>query len=300
MGSCNSKTLTRSGLIKLVDKRNAVKFICDEHREIMDIKVEGTFCARSFAENLENSQLEKEETWFKHNRVILSEETSSSNYINASYIDGFKRPRAYIVTRTPDSQKTICNFWKMILEHQTEIIVMLNKSEENGDGISYWNPEEGSSLQYGKLTIKTFKIHENYHPSFQITSLLVTHEDGKMLYVSHFLFKNWQRDDILPSERDFLDLLFMARLYDRSAGTSIALSGYKSPIVVHCSDGLQRSMVFCVVDISISRILKLDKVNLFSIVSKLRQDRYNCLYDPNDYGFCYLALYCYSTYYMQE
>ncbi|AAZ30024.1 PTP3 [Bracoviriform indiense] len=298
MGSWNSKTLTRNGLIRVVEKRNAVKFICNEHKEIMDIKVEGTFCTRPFAENLENSQLDKEEMWFEHSRVFLSEETSSSNYINASYIDGFRRPKAYIVTRTPDSEKTTCNFWKMIWEHQTEMIVMLNKSEENGDGISYWNPEEGSSLQCGKLRIKTSKIHQNHHPSFQITSLLVTHEDGVKLFVNHFLFKNWQRDDILPPECDFLDLLFMARLYDQSAGSSVALKGYKSPIVVHCSDGLHRSMVFCAMDISISRILNLGKVNLCSIVSKLRQDRYNCLYDPNHYGFCYLALYYYCTYYV--
>ncbi|XP_063242376.1 tyrosine-protein phosphatase non-receptor type 9-like [Bacillus rossius redtenbacheri] len=298
MGGWNSKTLTCNGLIKLVEKRNAVEIIYDEHKEIMNMEVEGTLSALTSAEHLENSQPEKEEMWFEHSRVILSEETSSSNYINASYIDGFKRPKAYIVTRTPDSEATTRNFWKMIWEHQTEIIVMLNKSDENGNGISYWNPEEGSSVDSGKLKIQTIKVHETHHPKFQITSLLVTHEDGDELYVNHFLFKDWQRDDISPSECDFLDLVFMSRLYDRSAGTSVILKAYKSPIVVHCSDGLQRSMVFCAIDISISRILKLGKVNLYSIVSKLRQDRYNCLYDANDYGFCYLALYYYSMFYM--
>ncbi|CAH2100782.1 unnamed protein product [Euphydryas editha] len=175
--------------------------------------------------------------------------------------------------------------------------IVLDLPEENQYGASFWNSDEESLLQVGKLSIKKFRAHQN-HPSFEIMSVLITHEDGATLQVSQFLFKNWQRQDVSPSECDVLDLIFMAHLYNESAVTPETLKGFKSPVVVHCSDGLQRSMVFCTVDIGISSISNRGKVNLYSIVSNLRKERYNCLYDANDYGMCYLLLYYYCMFYM--
>nr|ACE75457.1 protein tyrosine phosphatase [Glyptapanteles indiensis] len=297
MGSRNTKTLNREDLTKIPYEKNVVDFIYREHEEIINRKVDGTFGASISAGNLGDTPCEKGELCFDHNRVVLSEETGSSNYINASYIDGFEHSKAYITTATPDSEKKICNFWKMIWEHQTEIIVMLNEPDENEKGVFYWNLEERSTLYCGKLNIETLYVQRLY-PGHVITKLIMTHEDGGSLIVDHFLYKNWQRVDILPSERDFLDLVNMIRLYNRFAETPESVKGNRSPIVVHCSDGQERSMAFCCIDVSISQILKTGKVNLSAIVSRLNKERFNCLHYPNHYCFCYSVFYHYFTFFM--
>nr|ACE75169.1 protein tyrosine phosphatase [Glyptapanteles flavicoxis] len=295
MGSRNSKTLTRDGVSKLIKGTDGVKIMIQEHKEIMNMNVKGTFTAAITTGCLETTRKDAERLCFDHSRVVLSEETGTNSYINASYINGFNRPKAYITTTTPDSEETICNYWKMIWEHQTKIIVTFQESEDSVDGISYWNPEVGSTLQFGKLRIETYRIINN-HPSFQITNLLIKDEDEHTLFVYQFLFTKWQQVNISPPPSEFIDLLFMVRVYNQSSGEPVSLEGYNSPMVVHCSDGLRRSMVFCAIDIAISSISETGEVNLYSIVSKLRKDKYNCLYKVNDYCFCYIAVYHYITF----
>lgn len=297
MGCLNSKTLSRKGLVKFVEKSNAAEIIHSEHQEIINKEDSGTSSALVFTENFRKSQSAEEEFCFENTRVVISDETKLFIPTNASYIDGFKDPDAYIVTRTPDSNSTTEKFWRMIWIHKTEIIVMLDRQEENWYGASFWDPDTESSLQFGKLNIKKFKTHQN-HSSFDILRVEVTHEDVGTLHVNYFIFRNWQRLNEAPLECELIDLIFMTRLYNQSAVTPESLKGFKSPIVIHCSDGLQRSMVFCAVDIGISAIIERGKVNLYSIVSKLRKERYNCLHDVHDYSMCYLLLCYYCAFYM--
>lgn len=292
MGCKNSKVLTPKGLFKVIEKDNAVKFISQEYDEIINMKIEGTFNASMSAENQKETDTNR--LCYDHSRVVLSEEDGSSNYINASYISGYNHPKAYICTKTP-SDLTTGSFWRMVWENKTELIVMLDKHVGNSN--LYWSPEEGATLQFGKLKIKTIKVQPP-HLNFQITQLAVTHEDGGQLKVSHFLYENWLHNDISPSESDFLNLMFMTRLYYQWRPVEGCPAPHKSPIVVHCSDGLGKAMTFCGIDICLSRFLKTGKVDIFSTFSQLRKERFNCLFDINQYFFCYCVLANYFTNYL--
>lgn len=295
MGSKNSKTLSRKGLIKLINKANASKYLCEEHEKIMKMKVQSTFNASVAAKNLTKGR------YFDHSRLILQDEAGNSeHYINASYITGFKHPKEYIASPAP-LETTSSDFWRMVWEHKSRLIVMLCKFIENGRSqcYRYWSSVEGTTVQFGQLRIKTVKVHSTPF-NFQITSLAVTHEAGGFLRVTHFLFENWEEHDISPSESDFLDLVLMVRLYNRIINLPEFDDGYslyyRSPIIVHCNNGLGRAMTFCAVDISLSRFLETGKVNLFSTVSNLREERYNCLFDVNQYIFCYTVVFHYVNY----
>lgn len=298
MGSTSSKVLTREAIIKLIDSKNSIDYLFEEYIEIRNAKVEASFNACLSAAYFEDSRYE-ERLCFDHNRVVLSEEKGVTDYINASYIDGFQQPKAYIATETPYSEKTICKFWRMIWEHNTEIIVMLNEPSDSEEGSFYWNQEEGGSFQSGELEIKTLKI-QPMCSGLQLTKLVVTHKDEEPLVVNHFLFKNWRQSYISPPNGDLLELVLMVRLYSENSVKQYALGGCKSPLVIQCSDGAGRSMTFCAIDTSITEFLKTGKVNLFSIMLELQKNRFNSMYQVSHYSICYYVLDKYFRSYQLE
>ena len=84
---------------------------------------------------------------YDHNRVILNALVNGSNsdYINASTVmDHDPRNPAYIITQGPMTH-TVADFWQMVWEQGSVVIVMLSKLSENGYQLChrYW-PEEGS------------------------------------------------------------------------------------------------------------------------------------------------------------
>lgn len=71
---------------------------------------------------------------YDHSRVILDKETdneSSTDYFNANFIEGYKRPNRYIATQGP-IDVTIIDFWRCIWQFKCHQIVMLTNLEESG------------------------------------------------------------------------------------------------------------------------------------------------------------------------
>jgi protein tyrosine phosphatase len=68
--------------------------------------------------------------YFSPNNIFVKG-IEGSDYINASYIDGYRYRNAYIATQGPLNE-TVEDFWRMLWEHNSTIIVMLTKQREMG------------------------------------------------------------------------------------------------------------------------------------------------------------------------
>jgi netrin-G3 ligand len=68
-----------------------------------------------------------------------------SDYINSSFIDGYRYRNAYIATQGP-LMETTEDFWRMLWEQNSTIVVMLTKLQVNSDAALMLNGRINESI----------------------------------------------------------------------------------------------------------------------------------------------------------
>ncbi|RXG72690.1 Receptor-type tyrosine-protein phosphatase N2 [Armadillidium vulgare] len=166
-------------------------------------------CASNIALKPEKCSKERytDITPYDHNRVILNEHTnvSGSNYINASSItDHDPRNPAYIATQGPLAS-TAADFWQLVWEQGSVVIVMLTRLTENGQALChrYW-PEEGSELYH------IYEVHlvseHIWCDDYLVRSFYLKNvRTGETRTVTQFHFLSWPESGIPASTKALLE-----------------------------------------------------------------------------------------------
>ena len=98
---------------------------------------------------------------YDHSRVKLQQldGISGSDYINANYMDGFRKQNAYIATQGPIPE-TFGDFWRMVWEQRCCTIIMMTKLEERTrvKCDQYW-PNRGTET-YGVMHVTLCDVTE--------------------------------------------------------------------------------------------------------------------------------------------
>ncbi|XP_063980237.1 mucin-2-like isoform X2 [Diachasmimorpha longicaudata] len=211
-----------------------------------------------------------------------------SEYINASYVRGPKNATKYYIACQAPIESTVTDFWRMIWEQQSKVIIMLTDLIENGveKCAEYIPPSEITDCHrlFGdyQVTLKKRETKEKYAIS---TLHLKNLENNTYREISHIWYL-WPANGVQTDAAGLIAVLLEARALQR---------GGPVPIVVHCSPGTGRTGTLIALDLGIRQYEITRTVDVPRVVYTIRRDRAGAVQTKEQYAFIYKALNLYAT-----
>uniref|UniRef100_A0A671KTV4 protein-tyrosine-phosphatase n=1 Tax=Sinocyclocheilus anshuiensis TaxID=1608454 RepID=A0A671KTV4_9TELE len=265
-----------------------------EYEELRREQPPGTFTCALAAHNQERNRY-GDVLCLDQTRVRLkARRNERSDYINASFMDGYKQKNAYIGTQGP-LEKTYGDFWRMVWEQSVLVIVMTTRTDEGGRRKcgQYWPKEEGGQEVYGHIAVVNHRVDKQAHYN-QTTLELHNTETFEQRQVTHFQFLSWPDYGVPSSALSLIDFLGAVKHQQQWAvqafGSQWRGHPLGPPMVVHCSAGIGRTGTFCALDICLSELQDVGTLNICQTVRRMRAQRAFSIQTPEQYYFCHTAI----------
>ncbi|KAJ8778528.1 hypothetical protein J1605_013497 [Eschrichtius robustus] len=202
------------------------------------------------------------------------------NSLSAAQAGYGGKDKAYIATQGP-MPNTVSDFWEMVWQEETSLIVMLTQLREGKEKcVHYWPTEEET---YGPFRIHVQDVRES--PEYTVRQLTIQHQEERRS-VKHILFSAWPDHQTPESAGPLLRLVAEVEDSPETAANT-------GPVVVHCSAGIGRTGCFIATRIGCQQLKALGEVDILGIVCQLRLDRGGMIQTAEQYQFLHhtLALY---------
>ncbi|KAM9310232.1 tyrosine-protein phosphatase non-receptor type 6 isoform 2-T4 [Pholidichthys leucotaenia] len=230
---------------------------------------------------------------FNDTRVILQDTDPNvvgSDYINANFVKNelweSEDPKVYIATQGCLAT-TVNDFWLMVWQQQTRVIVMTTREVEKGRNkcVPYW-PDLNSSKEVGPYVVNCTKEQE--YIDYKIRVLTISPIDQPKLSrdIWHYQYLSWP-DHGVPQEPSGV-LAFLSQV-----NTKQAEFFNLGPMIIHCSAGIGRTGTIVVIDMIVQSIdtvgLDID-IDIAKYIQMVRKQRSGMVQTEAQYKFIYLAV----------
>ncbi|XP_040569393.2 LOW QUALITY PROTEIN: tyrosine-protein phosphatase non-receptor type 4-like [Lepeophtheirus salmonis] len=209
----------------------------------------------------------------------------SGDYINANHVvmtvPGSGIINRYIATQGPLS--TTCpDFWFMIWDAQTSLIIMLTTIVEQGrvKCHKYW-PDLDEKMEFESTGLVIKCIGEKKHDNFAFRDFTLINKEGEERSISQMAYLSWPDHGVPESSDEFVDFVETVRTH-RAASIN--------PTVVHCSAGIGRTGVLILMETAVNLIEANQPVYPLDLTRVMRDQRASMIQTPTQYRFVCQAI----------
>ncbi|KAH3797940.1 hypothetical protein DPMN_151530 [Dreissena polymorpha] len=278
----NSANEIQTGKIRVSELQ---KFVANKDTDIFEEEFEklpyGLIKKYDESQRTVNMSMNRYKGIYPYNDSRVKVLGGHTDYINASFIDGYKRRNAFIATLGPMSKQLddFAPFWRMIWQQKVDNIVMVtNLVEEGKDKCEQYWPNVESSTLYGDIRVSC--TTEDKHAEF-IRRTFVINLKKEQRNVYHLHFTAWP-DKWIPE-----DVTSIVEFRQKVLNVPVVLGG---PTVVHCSAGIGRTGTYIALDILIREGENENMVDIPGCVVNMRQNRPNMVQTVEQYEYIHHAL----------
>ncbi|OAF66521.1 hypothetical protein A3Q56_05766 [Intoshia linei] len=236
---------------------------------------------------------------YEYNRVHFEtiNGIDESNFIDASYIDGYRGNGAYIACSNPHSG-TVSKFWRMLWSNNSTFVVVLDSNSSTSNSLfdskvfnsidsfssvyQYW-PHDGKKIRHYFLMVEPlaeYNMIKYTMREFKLTDV----RSGKSRTLRQFHYHEWPYGKNEPNRGEgFIDFICHVLKTKEKFGQD-------GPITIHCRTGSEKTGVFIALSIILERIRYEGVIDIYLCIKQLRIQRQLMVQSELLYLFCHRAL----------
>ncbi|KAI5752014.1 hypothetical protein M8J77_012937 [Diaphorina citri] len=227
---------------------------------------------------------------------------SFTDYINAVFVDGYTKPREYIVTEWP-LKHTPGDFWSLVYDYECSAVVVLCVPPKDSQQYPPFWPEGRHSKKYGPVFTIDHISHNHYSNIktwlFRINKKIVSLTElmagvkAPARTVQLFQLTCWPMGHKVPtSTNSLVELMNMVERWRQRCEYG--------PVVVVSQDGRSRCGVYCAANACIEQVIQHGEVDIFQAVKTVRRHRPQLIENMTEYKYCYDLVLHYVLHYLNK
>ncbi|KAM3724700.1 Receptor-type tyrosine-protein phosphatase [Dirofilaria immitis] len=237
-------------------------------------KESATFFAFFSAENKAKNKFPNEIFLLDRTRVILNEKP---DYYHASYVDGCRQAKQYILAQAPFNEATASDFFRLVMQCKPEIIIVLMDLDQDGNE-QYIMPSNSKSKKYGAISVRNERQEKRSSSkesarNYSRYKLIITKEkekEGKIEQKYQLMtFNSWTDDMIIPAN-DFVK-------FHKAVHKRLSDKPRECSQLVVCPTGAHRAGIWAVFDMEVERLKIKNRIRFSDTIKSVRNQRCNTI-----------------------